>query len=66
MGCSWSGFHPQNKSIKLQWALLEASQLPMTAKELARLLALSDLMEQSESENDEASAEDGPSTPSEP
>ena len=38
MGSSWSGFVPQNDIIRLQWAMLEASQREAAAKLLAILL----------------------------
>ena len=45
MGSSWTGFDPQNEIVKLQWAVLEASQLNITAQELARMLAIIGLKE---------------------
>ena len=43
MGNSWSGFQPQNELVKLQWALMEASEFKITAQEFEALLAVSGL-----------------------
>jgi len=50
MGSSWSRFQPQNEIVKLQWAVLEASQLDLTAQELARLLSITGLTGQLEND----------------
>jgi len=43
MGSSWSGFDPQNELVKLQWAVLEASEFQLTEHEFEVLLAISGL-----------------------
>jgi hypothetical protein len=39
MGSSWSGFHAQNKVIKLQWVALEASQSETAMRALGGFLS---------------------------
>jgi hypothetical protein len=38
MGSSWSGFLPQNDVVRLQWAVLEASQNEAAAQALSLFL----------------------------
>lgn len=55
MGSSWSGFDPQNELVKLQWALLEASEFQLTEREFAVLLAISGLSPDAKSQEDSES-----------
>jgi hypothetical protein len=48
---SWSGFQPQNEIVKLQWAVLEASQLDISAQELSRLLEITGLKRPTDSDD---------------
>lgn len=60
MGNRWSGFQPQNEVVKLQWALMEASEFKITAKEFEALLAISGLGKPPD--KNESAEVDGPET----
>ena len=52
MGSSWNGFVPQNDIVRLQWAMLEASQKESAAKLLSLLLGKNCAAEARESPDD--------------
>lgn len=52
MGSSWSGFVPQNDIVRLQWAMLEASQKETAAKMLSLFLGKNSAAEAEETPDD--------------